>query len=35
MKLENNKYFKAVVKEAWPYTVGAVLLALLNISLSL
>ncbi|HHT05010.1 MAG TPA: YeeE/YedE family protein [Hydrogenispora sp.] len=33
MKLENNKYFKAVVKEAWPYTVGAVLLALLNISL--
>ena len=33
MKLTENKYFKTVVKDAWPYTVGAVLLALLNISL--
>ncbi len=33
MKLEENRYFKAVVKDAWPYTVGAVLLALLNITL--
>lgn len=33
MKLTENKYFKTVVKEAWPYTVGAVLLALLNITL--
>ncbi|HBG17267.1 MAG TPA: YeeE/YedE family protein [Firmicutes bacterium] len=33
MKLEENKYFKAVVKDAWPYTLGAVLLALLNITL--
>ena len=33
MKLEENKYFKTVVKDAWPYTVGAILLALLNITL--
>lgn len=33
MKLEENKYYKAVVKDAWPYVVGAVLLGLLNIAL--
>lgn len=33
MKPEGNKYFKAIVKDAWPYTLGAVLLALLNIAL--
>jgi len=33
MKLEENKYFKTVVKDAWPYTVGAILLALFDITL--
>lgn len=33
MKLEENKYLKAVLKDAWPYAVGGVLLALLNITL--
>lgn len=33
MKLQENKYFKVVVKDAWPYVTGAILLALLNIAL--
>lgn len=33
MKLQENRLFKAVVIDAWPYFLGAVLLGLLNIAL--
>lgn len=33
MSLQENKIFKVVVKDAWSYTTGAILLAVLNIAL--
>lgn len=32
MSIQDNKIFKAVVKDSWPYVTGAVLLGLLNIA---
>ncbi|HYH03289.1 MAG TPA: YeeE/YedE thiosulfate transporter family protein [Bacillota bacterium] len=32
MNLQENKYFKKIVKDSWPYVTGAILLALLNIA---
>lgn len=33
MDINNNVYYKKLLKEPWPYAVGAVLLGLLNISI--
>ncbi|MDF2890772.1 MAG: YeeE/YedE family protein [Clostridia bacterium] len=33
MDLRNNVYYKKFLKEPWPYTVGAVILGLLNIGM--
>ncbi len=33
MSVQDNKVFKKIVKDAWPYTTGAILLAVLNIAL--
>lgn len=33
MKLTEHRAFKVVVKDAWPYAVGAVLLGILNVAL--
>lgn len=33
LKLQENKYYKTFLKEPWPYAVGAVILAVLNIAM--